>query len=190
MAGGATVGSSRGFRLDPHTLPARAVPHAGDGAAATFIIERERALIRRAVPLAAGSVVTGGMISVPVGDFAGVSVRMESTGEHGEVRGYVELLHTDPALTLPLTISDDPEEVAADWQAWSRTLNLPLLIVGQDGTVNAPLANVHGVHMTRAKPRRRHSYFAQRRPRFLTRRKPGRVGEAIRVHGREIIARD
>lgn len=188
MAGGATVGSSRGFRLDPHTLPARAVPQSGDGAAATFIIERDRALVRRVSAAAAG--MPADMISVPVGDFAGVAVRMESIGEHGEVRGYVELLHADPALTLPLTISDDPEEVAADWQAWSRTLNLPLLIVGQDGSINAPLANVHGVHMARAKPRRRHSYFAQRRPRFLTRRKPGRVGEAIRVHGREIIARD
>jgi hypothetical protein len=39
-----------------------------------------------------------------------------------------------------------------------------------------------------AKARRRHSYFAARRPRFLTRRKTGRPGKPEILTGREIIA--
>lgn len=187
MAGGATVGSGRGFRLDPNTLPARAAPHAGDGAEATFIIERERAIIRRPSSEAADA---GDMVSVPVADFIGVAVRMEPVGDNGDVRGYVELIHANPSLTLPLVISDDPEDVARDWQAWGRTLDLPLLIIGQDGSIHNPLARNGTVRMARPKPRRRHSYFAKRRPRFLARRKPGRVEDIVVVRGREIIARN
>jgi hypothetical protein len=44
--------------------------------------------------------------------------------------------------------------------------------------------------VARPKPRRRHSYFAKRRPRFLTRRKVGHLDAVRVVFGREIIARD
>jgi hypothetical protein len=39
-------------------------------------------------------------------------------------------------------------------------------------------------------PRRRHSFFADRRPRFLVRRKNGRPGRLERLSAHEIIARD
>jgi len=179
VAGGATVGSGRAYRLDPHMLPARSVPVTGDVAAAAFIIEGDHAIVRRA----------GAALTVPLGAYRGVAMRMEAVGDNGDVRAFVELLHNDPDLTLPLAMNDDPYEVAGDWQAWGRTLDLPLLIIGQDGSVGEPLAITSGVHMGRPKPRRRHSYFAKRRPRFLTRRKIGRVDEVSVVFGREIIAR-
>ena len=72
---------------------------------------------------------------MPVAAYRGVAVRMEPIGDNGDVRVFVELLHADPTLTLPLVVADEPEEIAADWQAWGRALNLPLLVVGQDGTV-------------------------------------------------------
>jgi hypothetical protein len=35
-----------------------------------------------------------------------------------------------------------------------------------------------------------HSYFADRRPRFLVRRKTGTLGVRMKIKGREIFARD
>jgi hypothetical protein len=183
VTGGATVGSSRAYRLDPHVLPARATVPSGGAAEAAFVIDRERAIVRRAV--AAGPAVT---LAVPLSAYTGVAVRVEPNGDAGRVRVFVELLHNDPSLTLPLMIADEPEDVAADWQEWGRSLNLPLLVIAQDGTVSAPLQKIGAVTVAPAKPRRRHSYFAARRPRFLTRRKPGRRELMELVEGREIIA--
>jgi hypothetical protein len=184
VAGGATVGSSRHIRLDPHTLPARGFPLAGEAAAATFVIERDRALVT--LPAGAGLART---MAVPVAAYRGVAVRMEAIGDTGDVRAFIELLHPEAALTLRLAESDVPEDLAGDWEAWGRTLDLPLLIVGQDGSVSAPLLD-RGITMARPKPRRRYSYFAKRRPRFLTRRKTGRPELMERLTGREIIARN
>ncbi len=184
MAGGATVGSSRHIRLDPYTLPARGFPAPGEVTAGTFVLERDRALV--SLPAAAGRART---VAVPLAAYRGVAVRMEAIGDNGDVRAFVELLHIDPTLTLRLAMSDTPEELAGDWQAWGRTLDLPLLIVGQDGSVSAPLLD-RGVTIAPPKPRRRYSYFAKRRPRFLTRRKTGRPELMERISGREIIARN
>jgi hypothetical protein len=180
VAGGATVGPGRDYRLDPHTLPARGSAVRGGAVAATFIVEQDRAVVTRgdrahAVPLAA---------------YRGVAVRMESAGDDGSVVAFVELLHDDPELTLPLAVTHDAHAVAGDWQEWAQTLQLPLLVIGQDGSVGEPLAAHRGLIMARPRPRRRHSYFAKRRPRFLTRRKVGHLDAVRVVFGREIIARD
>jgi len=186
MTGGsAAAGSSRSHRLDPHALPARAVIASGDAAGAVFIIDRERAVVVRKA--SGGRAVTS---AVPLADYAGVAIRVEPNGAGGRVRVFVELVHDDPSLTLPLAVAEDPDDVAADWQAWGRALNLPLLVVAQDGTVSAPVGRLGRLTIAPAKPRRYHSFFAARRPRFLARRKPGRHGPAERIQAREIIARD
>ncbi len=183
MAGEATAGSSREFRLDPHTLPVRGA--ARDGGTAGFILDRERAIVQR--QRLAGPPFT---LTVPLSSYRGVSVRMEATATTGNVRVFVELLHKDPALTLLLTVGDEPEDVAADWQAWGRTLKLPLLVIGQDGSVSEPLGDLGGVITGPPRPRRRYSFFAGRRPRFLTRRKTGHSHPTEQLSGREIIARN
>jgi hypothetical protein len=180
VTGVATVGANRDFRLDPHTLPARGSAIRGGGATATFIVEQDRAVVTRA----------GHAHAVPLAAYRGVAVRMESTGSDGSVVAYVELLHSDPELTLTLAVAHDPYAIAGDWQEWARALDLPLLIVGQDGSVGEPVAAFGGVIMSPPKPRRRHAFFAKRRPRFLTRRKVGHVDAVRVVFGREIIARD
>ena len=185
MAGGAIAGSGRVFRLDPQSLPVRGSAR-NDGAADTaFILDRERAIVRR--QRHAGPAIT---LTVPLDSYRGVSVRMEPAGATGRVRVFVELLHHDPALTLPLIVGDEPEDVAADWQAWGRALNLPLLVIGQDGSVSAPLSEPGAIIAGLPKPRRRHSFFAGRRPRFLTRRKSGHSRQTEQLAGREIIARN
>ena len=185
MTGGATAGSSRAHRLDPHILPARSSPADGGPTGPVFTIDRQRAVVRRP-----GRTGPATMLTVPLGTYDGVSVRVEPRGGSGEVRVFVELRHADPSLTLPLVVADKPEDAAADWRAWGRTLNLPLLVVAPDGTVIAPVEMVGGITIAATKPRRRHSYFAARRPRFLTRRKTGRSELMVRLAGREIIARN
>jgi len=184
MTGVATAGSSRAFRLDPHVLPVRfSAAIGGSVPEAAIVLDRERALVRR--PMRAGPPVT---FAVPVKNYAGVAVRMEAVGDAGDLRVIVELLHRDPGLSLPLVVADEPEGVAADWQAWAEVLDLPLLVVADDGRVNTPRMRIGALTIKRPKPRRRHSFFAGRRPRFLTRRKIGRWSIVEHLEGREIIA--
>ncbi len=185
MAGGANAGSSRDFRLDPCTLPVRGIARNGGTADAAFILDCREAILHRHD--SAGTPVT---LTVPLAGYSGVAARMEAVGDDGRVRTFVELLHRDPLLTLPLVAGDEPEDIAADWQAWGRALNLPLLVIGQDGSVSAALDRIGAVVVSRPKPRRRHSFFAGRRPRFLTRRKTGHGRPTERFEGREIIARN
>ena len=181
MSDAVTIGSGREFRLDPHALPAAGATGAGEA----FVIERGRALLSRTLTANGPTM----QVAVLLTAYRGIAVRMESIGDDGEVRAFIELLHRDPALTLRLAESAVPEDLAADWQAWGRALKLPLLVVGQDGSVGEPLEH-HGLAAARAKPRRYHSYFAKRRPRFLTRRKTGEAKRMTRIAGREIIARN
>ena len=185
MAGEATAGSGRVYRLDPHTLPVHGSAQSGGIANTAFILERDRAIVQRL--RRSGPPLT---LTVPLESYQGVSVRMEPADAVGQVRVFVELLHKDPALTLPLIVGDEPEDVAADWQAWGRALKLPLLVVGQDGSVSDPLGDLGGIIAAPPRPRRRHSFFAGRRPRFLTRRKTGHSRPTECLAGREIIARN
>jgi hypothetical protein len=174
------------FRLDPNALPVRySARLAGRHAAgvATIALDRGMARIRRAAP--AGDMT----LEVPVADYEGVAVRMAAV-DGAALSVVVELRHRDAGLTLPLVVADDPADVVADWQGWARALNLPLLVVEQNGAVTRPVDRMGALNVARPRPRRRHSFFAGRRPRFLTRRKVGRPGVAEVIAGREIIARD
>jgi len=184
VTGGATAGSSRAFRLDPHTLPARSSALGGRSVGPAFTIDSDRAVVRR-------SAVNGSELTttVPLSAYAGVAVRVEANDAAGGVCVFVELLHTDPSLTLPLLVADDADDAAADWRTWGRTLGLPLLVIAPDGTVIESSQTLGGVAIRPIKPRRRYSFFAARRPRFLTRRKTGRLERMVRLAGREIIAR-
>jgi hypothetical protein len=187
VAGGASAGSSRAFRLDPFALPIRytAVIGGVSGGRASILLNREDVIIAR--PWLGGSLAS---VTLPVAAYAGVAVRIVPVGDGGGIGAVVELMHDEPGLSLPLVIADEPEDVAADWQAWARILNLPLLVVANDGTVVKANQRVGGLTIGVPKARRRHSYFAARRPRFLTRRKTGRRGAGEVIVAREIIARD
>jgi hypothetical protein len=132
----------------------------------------------------------GGERIVPFAAYRGVAVRMEPSREAGRVRVHLDLLHSERSLTVPLSVAEEPEGVATDWQAWGRLLHLPLLVVAADGTISAPLATLGALTVYPVKTRRRSMAFAQRRPRFLVRRKTGRTSGLVRVAGREIIARN
>lgn len=176
----AKAGADRSFRLDPFALPARS---AGNGGVA-FVIDRERVVLKR--PSAIGVDMT---LAVPVRAYAGIAARVETT-EGFAPQVIVELRHPDPALTVPLVVGEATGDVAADWQAWARTLNLPLLVVGQDGRAVEALERLGALTIAGVKPRRRISFLTGRRSRFLRRRKVGHAGPTETLTGREIIARN
>ena len=185
-AGDILAGPGRALRLDPFALPVRySATLAGSASEAAILLEPDRAVVRRTV---AG---IPSAVTVKVSSYRGVAVRFEESIETGEVRVIVELMHRDPALSLPLAVAEDPADIAADWQAFGRIFGLPLLLIETDGSIREPVARMGAITVSETRPRRRHSFFADRRPRFLVRRKPGaRRPEPELILGREIIARD
>ena len=167
VAGAAAADLGPEFRLDPFALPVRQISSPESPA---FTLDRKRAVVRR---LLGGHLAT---LTVPVSAYAGVSVRIEPVGTAGDIRVVVELMHDDPALTLPLVVASAPEDAAADWIAWGRALNLPLLVVESDGTVRMPVKRMGGLTVAKAAPRRNRAVFTGRRSRYIRRRKPGRPG--------------
>ena len=176
--GGASAGSSRAYRLDPQSPRVRTPAAAGEG---HFTLDVDRAAVSFAGDGSSPRL-------VPFATYRGVAVRMEGGRDAGTVRVFLDLLHADPALTVPLAIAEDPEGVVADWQQWGRLLNLPLLVIAADGTITAPLATLGALIVFPPKLRRRPAHFRARRPRFLARRRIGEASRMTRLAGREIIA--
>jgi hypothetical protein len=187
--GGHSAGSSRSARLDPLALPVRftAEDAVADERMRHVELHRERVILRRAVQ---------GMriaLNVPVKAFRGVSIRLmpELNDQPGGVAVYLE--HIDPALSIELYSAENSDDVVAEWQLWSRVLGVPCLVAGSDGVLSEPFPRLGAVQFKApAQRRRRRSSLAKRRPRFLTRRRPGvmRVVPLVHAGEREIIARN
>ncbi len=102
----------------------------------------------------------------------------------------LELLHEDETLCVPLRVGHELAEIAKDWQLWSELLSLPMMIVDNDGVARSLEDSARtAVTMNDPHDRRHHSMFAERRPRFLARRRLGNLGVRLTVGGSEIIAR-
>jgi Family of unknown function (DUF6101) len=189
-AGHATsAGSSRFVRLDPFALPVSFAAHDGAADARVRFVElhRQRVVLRRAV---------GGMrmaLNLPIQSYLGVAVRMLPPRDTAPGAIAVMLTHRDPALSLPLFIAPDGDEVLADWQAWARVLALPLLVTDRDGSLREAFPRLGRLRVEVPTPRRRRrSALKRRRPSILLRRRPGRANAQPAVHRgeREIIARN
>lgn len=173
------------FRLDPFRLPARVdypgVTRAGT-CRQTAVIGPEIVVIRRMtgadVPL---------YMSVPLKSYRGVLLTAaDGSGDRVALR----LEHDNAELAVPLFEADDTDDVMADWQAWSRALRRPLLIADSDGVAHPAQDRLGALVIHRPRARRVNKFFAERRPRILTRRHVGGRPSG-RVHAEtEIIARD
>ena len=121
-------------------------------------------------------------LRMPLSAFEGVAARAFEN-EDGSCTVTLELLHSDPNLSVPLFSGDDPQGAARDWRSWARSTRLPMLIASAEG---------HVVVDEDSRPpfvRRRRHTAVKRRPSFLRRRRPGRAGPVERIDVREIIAR-
>ena len=188
-SGGLPAGSSRALRLDPFALPARysASDAVADGRIRHVELHRERVVVQRAV---AGMRMA---LNLPVSAYRGVAICVLAPEGEAPAAVAVMLEHRDPSLALPLYVSADGDEVAAEWRAWSQVLNVPLLVA--DGVAEAvdAFARIGGVRLQVPMPRRRRrSALKRRRPSLPMRRTPGCLTGQTPVHRgeREIIARN
>jgi len=176
-------------RLDPFSLPVRfaAADEGADGRLCIVDLHRDRVVLRRSVR---------GMrmaVNLPVAAYRGVAIRL--SGEIGRPPRTIAVVleHADPALSLPLFCSSEPDDIVAEWQCWSRVLGLPLLIAEDDGTLREPFARLGRLRVDAPTwRRRRRSAIARRRPLRLLRRRATALPAAPLVHRgeREIIARN
>jgi Family of unknown function (DUF6101) len=192
-AGRFAAGSGRAgaipSRLDPFSLPVRftAADDAADERLRVVDLHRERVVLRRSVRGIRMA------LNMPVANYRGVAIRL--TGAAGEAPDAVAVVleHRDPALSLQLFASASRDDIVAEWQAWGKVLNLPLLVAETDGALREPFARMGAVRVeTPTWRRRRKSAIAKRRPSRLWRRRIVKFPETPVVHRgeREIIARN
>lgn len=179
------VWAGRPLRLNPFHLP-QAVTYAatGDEGDVTFTITERGAVMKRYLSLSSLPI----SVALPARAFKGVAARAVED-EEGAITVTLELLHSDPQLSVPLLVAHDLEDVAADWRAWAEAYRLPMLLVEVDG-VARPLDETMGeVKISSPRERRQGRASYRRRPRFLARRRVGGLGLRLVVEGEEIIAR-
>ena len=121
--------------------------------------------------------------------FKGVAIRYDVT-DHATPSAEITLIHRDPALHLPLSRGGDTADLSADWQAWAKLFGLPLLVQDKAGDLRPAKSYLGKLAVATSLDRRHHAQFAERRPRFLTRRKTGAKSAREMFAGREIIARN
>jgi hypothetical protein len=80
------------------------------------------------------------------------------------------------------------EDVVATWRSLGLEAGLELMIETPDGTLKAPYPQLGRVMLGPIRIRRRHGLLAGRRPRFLVRRKTGRVAPRPLIHREREIA--
>ncbi len=174
------------LRLDPFLLPQEVSYARREDSAegVSFTVDIEGAVMKRklncGLPLS---------MALPARAFRGVAARAFE-GDDGKTTVTLELLHSDESMSVPLLVSDNLEDVAADWHSWSRTLRLPMLMIEPDGTVRKVQNTLGLLKIEHPTPRRRRHNAVKRRPRFLMRRKSGVVGDVTRLSAEEIIARN
>jgi Family of unknown function (DUF6101) len=179
------VWAGRNMRLDPFRLP-QVVSYAtrDDYGDVTFTIDQRGAIVRRILQMS-GLPAT---VVLPANSFRGVAARAMEDPD-GNVTVTLELLHSDPMLSVPLLVADNLEDVAADWRAWADAYRLPMLLIEADGVARTLEESLGAVIKTLpVQDRRKRRVTPARRPRFLMRRKPGNFGMRLVVNGEEIIA--
>jgi hypothetical protein len=83
----------------------------------------------------------------------------------------------------------DESDVVAVWRSLGAQSGLPLLLRRPDGSLHAPYPQVGRLALGAVRVRRRHGLLAGRRPRFLVRRKTGRLSARPTVlRGQELVA--
>jgi len=177
------------MRLDPLALPVHFMTKDANADERTRFVEldRDRVVLRRAVRGIRMAV------NVPVRAFSGVAIRLLPAEGEVPAAAAVTLEHRDPALSVPLFIALDNDDVFAEWQLWARVLDRPLLVADLAGHLSEPFPQLGTLRLGRpGLRRRRRSPLHRRRPSIVLRRRPGRAAVEPLVHRdeREIIARD
>jgi hypothetical protein len=89
----------------------------------------------------------------------------------------ISLVHADGRGPTVLVSAQDDSAVVAQWRKTALSLGLPLLVMRDDGEVLQPYEHCGAVTVGPFRYRRRNATLSRRRPRFLQRRKCGRLPE-------------
>lgn len=186
------AGASASYPLDPGSLPAIFESRAGGMSHhKNSSVPVQVHLDRESLVLKGRSV--NGPINVVVGiqTYSGVMVQITPADEAGSVSAKLILKHPEDGLSVVLAETDNPEELASAWPAWSKSLDLPMLVCDLGGAVK-PIEAYSVRTSERPASRRKLALLTGRRPRFLVRRKVGQMAARHPVHRgeREIIARN
>lgn len=173
------------FRLDPLRLPQSACYAGRDMAGeVTVTIDRRGAVVKRRLDMSGLQL----SLALPKRVFRGVCARAIQD-DRGRVTVTLELLHHDHNLSVPLLVSDDLDDIAADWRAWADIFCLPMMLIESDGIARKLDEMMGAMRLDEPRDRRKGAVTAPRRPRFLARRRMGSLGLRLVIKGREIIAR-
>jgi len=173
------------FRLDPTRLPQKLCYASRTGRGEVDITIDKRGAVLKTVLSESGLPLN---IALPARVFRGVAARAIDHGPAGAMVT-LELLHDDDNLCVPLRVGHELSDVARDWQIWSDLLDLPMILFDADGVARSLDESAARVDTKHPFPRRQPAIFADRRPRFLARRRLGTLGVRLMVGGDEIIAR-
>jgi hypothetical protein len=109
----------------------------------------------------------------PVG-WRGVALRLANAA--GEDERFALALTAGDGRSITVAVVDQDDAVAL-WRDCGRASGLPLLLETSDGAISEPFPQIGRLALGPIRIRRRHSFLNGRRPRFLVRRKTGRLGE-------------
>lgn len=104
----------------------------------------------------------------------GIAMRL-APGDHDEERFELALTAGD-GRSITIAVVDQDDAVAL-WRDCGRSSGLPLLLETSDGAISEPYPQLGRLALGAVRIRRRHSFLNGRRPRFLVRRKTGRLAE-------------
>jgi len=129
-------------------------------------------------------------LNLPMVDFLGVALRVVPRGKMRIVS--LTLEHPDPGLSIPLYHSNQGQHVVAEWQSWAQTLQRPLLVTDDSGTLHELFPRLGQLRLggTAQRRRRRRTAMKKRRPSICWRRRSGIATNAVHRGEREIIARN
>ncbi|MGO4172196.1 DUF6101 family protein [Bosea sp. TAF32] len=108
------------------------------------------------------------------GNWRGVALRLANPAGDDEL--FELALTAGDGRSIVVACADETDAVAL-WRDFGRASGLPLLLETADGAVSEPFPQIGRVALGPVRIRRRHGLLNGRRPRFLTRRKTGRLTE-------------
>jgi hypothetical protein len=127
-------------------------------------------------------------LAVPLDHYKGISADICYT--MNGLQCHIILAHENRDYEITLFSAQDDENILAEWNAFARRLELPLMIRSEHGDALAR-PQFGSLQTNGVSPRRARHMFLIRRPRFLRRRSSGKLSAALSVYKeREIIARD
>ncbi|SEF58532.1 DUF6101 family protein [Bosea lathyri] len=115
-----------------------------------------------------------------------VRILRGSAGWRGIALRMANATGNDDCFALALTAGDgrsitvalvDQDDAVALWRDCGRASGLPLLLETSEGTISEPFPQIGRLALGPIRIRRRHSFLNGRRPRFLVRRKTGRLAD-------------